>query len=394
MRWRAHRPSQEIDRSSRASLRFNARELAGGLGDMGTFLPLTLGLAIATDMSLAPIFIGAGLMNIASGWLFRQPLPVQPMKAIAAAAIAERLTAGEVAAAGLFVGAIVLVLSIGGVVGWMGRIVPRPLVRGIQAGIGMKLVLSGLAIALALEPSAWDGPFAAALVAAVLLIARGARPYALLGVFGAGLMVVVTQHPDLIPALPPASFTVPRPTLPTADEWLRGGLRAGVAQFPLTLLNSVIAVCALSTDYFPKRGITTRRMGVSVGLMNLLAVPFGAMPMCHGAGGLAAQYSFGARTGGSVVMVGALKVTLGLVCLGGSLAALEAYPASILAVMLIFAGLTLTRAARDTLVGRPLVIMAATALGVVFIHTLGGFLLGVGAVTVLHLLDRSRKATA
>ena len=63
-------------------LRFDSGELAGSFGDLGTFLPLSLALAMTCRMDIAMIFIFAGLMNIVTGVWFRQPIPVQPMKAI------------------------------------------------------------------------------------------------------------------------------------------------------------------------------------------------------------------------------------------------------------------------------------------------------------------------
>ena len=58
-------------------LRFNAHELAGSLGDLGTFLPLTVALAAATNLHLGWMLVAAGLMNIASGLAFRMPVPVR-----------------------------------------------------------------------------------------------------------------------------------------------------------------------------------------------------------------------------------------------------------------------------------------------------------------------------
>jgi len=74
-----------------ARLKFSLPELSGGMGDLGTFLPLVVAVAIACRLDMAMILICAGLMNMATGLLFRQPIPVQPMKAIAAVAITEAL---------------------------------------------------------------------------------------------------------------------------------------------------------------------------------------------------------------------------------------------------------------------------------------------------------------
>jgi MFS superfamily sulfate permease-like transporter len=53
-------------------------------------------------------------------------------------------------------------------------------------------------------------------------------------------------------------------------------------------------------------------MAVSQGLMNLLSAPFGGIPLCHGAGGMAGHVRFGAQTGGSLVMLGAIMMGLAL----------------------------------------------------------------------------------
>ncbi len=148
-------------------------------------------------------------------------------------------------------------------------------------------------------------------------------------------------------------------------------------QLPLTLLNSVVAVCALSSDYFKGRGIPPRKMAISVGLMNLICVPFGAIPMCHGSGGLAAQYRFGARTGGSVIMLGVLKVAAGLFLGRMLLVLLQSYPSAILGPMLILAGLELSRAARDVLKHTTNLIIVISMAGVILaFNTWAGFLVG------------------
>ena len=83
--------------------------------------------------------------------------------------------------------------------------------------------------------------------------------------------------------------------------------------------------------------------------MNLLCCPWGAMPMCHGAGGLASQYRFGARSGGSLVILGAGMVALALLFGGSLLVWLEHYPRAVLGVLLGLGGLELARVCRDQL---------------------------------------------
>src|SRR5690606_10700951 len=58
-------------------LRFNLQELSGSLGDLGTFLPLSVAMALTCGLDIGLIFIFAGLMNVITGVVFRQPIPVQ-----------------------------------------------------------------------------------------------------------------------------------------------------------------------------------------------------------------------------------------------------------------------------------------------------------------------------
>ena len=118
-------------------------------------------------------------------------------------------------------------------------------------------------------------------------------------------------------------------------------------------------------------------MAVSVAFMNLICVPFGGMPMCHGSGGLAAQYRFGARTGGSVIMLGIAKIIVGLVFGVGLIGLLDAYPIAILAIMLIFAGVELAKAAKDLSGTFNLIAAFATAAGIIIFNTWIGFLIGI-----------------
>jgi len=370
-------------RARSAAPRFDLKELSGSLGDLGTFLPLSVAMALTCGMDLGLIFIFAGLMNIATGLWFGQPIPVQPMKAIAAVAIAEGLTPGAIASAGLFMGLAVFALALLGGVDWIARTVPKPVIRGIQAGVGVKLAWTGVVWLGGLPAVGWDSWLIAAGAGGLVLLSAGRRQPVLLYLFVAGLAILAFTQAGFFRHATPGwpTFVL---VAPGADEWWAGVTRGGIPQLPLTLLNSVIAVCALSGDYFPGRGVAPRRMAASVGLMNLLCVPFGGMPMCHGAGGLAAQHRFGARTGGSVVMLGAMKVAAGLLLGGVLLGALQHYPASILAVMVIAAGLTLARAARDALHGSALVVVAAMVVSTLLLNTLAAFVIGCAVAAALH----------
>jgi len=384
--------SEASDAPARAldTIRFDLRELSGSLGDLGTFLPLALAMSVTGGFDFGVVLVWAGAMNIATGLAFRQPVAVQPMKAIAAVAIAEGLSAGDVAAAGLLVGAAVFTLGVLGVAEWVGRKVPKAIVRGIQLGIGAKLALAGAAwlfgvhlgidgvtVRPGLPLFGHDSLVVAGIAAALLFLPALRRTPILLVVFLGGFLLLRLGDPGAFEGL---RFAAPHFGLvwPSADSWIEGGLRGGIPQVPLTLLNSVLAVCALSADYFPGRGIAPRRMATSVGLMNLVGVPLGAIPMCHGAGGLAGQVRFGARTGGSVILLGAFKVAAGLVFGAALVGLLGAYPRSILGVMLVVAGTGLAAVARDSLRRGRLLVVLATAVSIVAVNTAVGFAVGLG----------------
>lgn len=295
------------------------------------------------------------------------------MKAIAAVAIARRFSIEETMSAGLFVGGVIAVLSATGLVTWVARVTPKAVVKGIQMGAGLQLVV-GAAGGL-LQPLGWTSPggdnllwvlaaFVALLVTTTAAWGSGGGgkgsvprlPYAL-GVFVMGLAVafVAGAAPadeksggsGRVVSLPSLQLTIPTPT-----AFRTGALTAGLGQLPLTTLNSIIAVCALARDlYPPSRSAqhssppalpSERALGLSVAMMNLFQCWFGAMPTCHGSGGLAAQYRFGARSGSSVVMLGLIKVVLGLVFDEAAVVGvLKAFPKGLLGVMVAAAGVQL-----------------------------------------------------
>ena len=132
-------------------------ELSGSLGDLGTLLPLMVTLVLTGSISLPSTLLFTGAANIITGAIFGIPLPVQPMKAIAAVAIARKFTLEENASAGLVVASLVGILSIMGLIDWANRIVPVPVVKGIQVGAGLSLCMSAGSTLLA--PLSWTGPW-------------------------------------------------------------------------------------------------------------------------------------------------------------------------------------------------------------------------------------------
>ncbi len=351
---RLHRNNMQTLRASPVS------ELSGALGDLGTLLPLMIALAKQGSVSLPATLVFSGIANVATGVLFGIPLPVQPMKAIAAAAIASRLTLRETVAAGALVAAAVLLLAVTGLLRWQARHIPVPVVKGIQLGAALSLVI---AAGGSLRPLHWAlPPFDNrlwALAAFLVLIAtqRMARvPYALI-MFLLGLLLafvaLAVGSDGHSPGRRPG-FMIWKPTL-VVPNWASGEAWGdAVAQLPLTMLNSVVAVSALAADLLPSLPApSVTALGLSVGLMNLAGCWFGAMPVCHGAGGLAAQYRFGARSGASIILLGIFKLVLGLVFGETLLDLLMRFPQGILGIMVIAAGLELAMVGQSLNHGAP-----------------------------------------
>lgn len=133
-------------------------------------------------------------------------------------------------------------------------------------------------------------------------------------VFLVGIFLCFLRDPSVFKGLKfgPSKISVLKITW---EDWKIGFVRAAIPQIPLSILNSVIAVCKLSGDLFPDREASAMKVSVSVGIMNFVGCWFGAMPVCHGAGGLAGQYRFGGRSGLSVVFLGMVNWLLDW-CLG------------------------------------------------------------------------------
>ncbi|KAF0475949.1 sulfate transporter [Gigaspora margarita] len=330
-------------------------ELSGSLGDLGTLLPILVSLAITGQISLTSSFIFGGLWNIISGFMFRIPMCVQPMKAIAAVALSAHLTKGEVLSAGIGVGAMIFALGITRTIRLVGNWTPIPIIRGIQLGAGITLIIK--AAALVNQRSKWGGSswewsdnYEWALISFIFVfIFYSSRriPTALI-LFILGLIIALVKAINK-KTLPSISFNYPEVDVPTLTEFKNGFLSASLGQLPLTALNSVIALASLAEDLFPKwsRLVTVEKISVSIGFMNLIGCFFGSMPYCHGSGGLAGQYRFGARSEVSILILGLFKLLVGIL-FGGTLTSLLNYfPLSILGVMLFVSGLELSVAARN-----------------------------------------------
>ncbi len=328
-------------------LRFDRHELAGAFGDIGTDLPLLMALIATCGLDAASVSIAFGALQIATGVVYGLPMPVQPLKAMAAIMLAQRLSAGTLAGGGLVIGVTMLVLAVTGTLDWLARAVPKAVVRGMQLGLG--ITLATLALKQYAGSDGGVGYAVAGLATVVLLLfRRQKRVPAPLLVMGLGALYAVAVKLDWA-AFGGAHLQLHLPTLhvPSREELVQGALLLALPQIPLSLGNSVIATSQTSYDLFPDRGVPVRKIGLTYGLLNVIAPWFGGVPVCHGCGGLVGFYGFGARTGGAAVLYGSMYLVLGLLLAPWFSILTQAFPMPVLGVVLLFEAVALMTLVRD-----------------------------------------------
>ncbi len=340
------------------AFRFDLRELAGSMGDLGTLIPLAVGYIVVCGLNPAGIFIMMGLANIVLGLVYQIPVPVQPMKVIAVAAIAQQWSPSMVYACGFAMGVIWLIFTATGIIDQAGKFVPHSVVRGIQVALGVLLAVKALKMVSGLGSTWWLLGIFFAIIMLLLRRNRYAPSAIVLMILGVAVMVVKGQfHGVGSPGL-----NVPTLTIFSFKEIWETLLLAGFAQIPLTATNAVISVASLTRTYWPDKPIKEKRFALNMGIMNAIFPFFGGMPVCHGAGGLAGQYYFGARTGGAKIMEGMIQLFAGLFLATSIAKVFAVFPLAIIGVMLFLVGIELIKLSKDIGLSRDLVPMVATVL--------------------------------
>ncbi len=312
---------------------FTLREAAGSVGDFGTILPIVFGVALVSDMNISHILFFFAVWFIISGYYYRLPVPIEPMKAIGAVVIAGSLTHDIIAASGIIVGIFFL---LAGLMRWMGALkkyIPRNVIRGVQAALALLLLRSAFGFA------AGDiMPFAVATLVIGLFwvgakYTRVPDISALIVVFGgvtAGILI--SGMPEFVlPSLPTLFLPSPEVFVPAFTDLF-------LPQVPLTITNAILATSLLTIDLF-RHEIKPDRLSATIGVMNLVSVPFGGFPMCHGAGGMAGQYRFGARTGGANIIAGIIMLAFAIFF--ASAGVLSIMPTGIFGALLLFVAIEL-----------------------------------------------------
>jgi hypothetical protein len=326
------------------ALRLDASEVTGALGDSITVLPVVVALGALTPLSLPQLLLWFGVFQVVWGLVYGLPLSVEPMKALAGLAVAGTISAGELVAAGLAAGAVLVAASRLHLLSRLRRLVGTTAIRAVQFAVALLLAEAGVTLALA-DPALAAG----AAAVAVVVLAAGRGRFAALAVLGVGVGAALLRAGGVTPTLPAPSL------LPVAPVFSLGAAEATAAQLAMTVGNAAVATALLCADLFDA-DVSPDRLAGSMGSMCLVSVPLGGLPMCHGSGGLAGKHAFGARTGGANLVLGGLY--LAAACVAGVVAA---FPTAVLGVLLLAVAVHLGRTALSG--GRRAVVVAAGAVG-------------------------------
>jgi len=376
---------------SRDPILFNRRELSGAFGDIGTDLPLIIAMILAANLYIPGALIMFGLMQVLTGWIYRMPMPAQPLKAMATLVIAQQIGGNILLGAGLAIGIVMLILSVTGLLDKLASWIPKVVVRGLQLGLGISLC--SLAFKNYISSDSIYGYVLAAVSFVIILLFIDNKKYpASLLVIGLGVVYAFVFKIDAADIPESMGLNIPMFGIPSIEDITKGFLLLALPQIPLSLGNSIIATRQVAKDLFPdKPELTIKKIGVTYSAMNLINPFFGGIPTCHGSGGMVGHYTFGGRTGGSVIIYGSLYIILGLFFANGFHNLVQAFPLPVLGVILIVEGISLSSLIKDVVNDRKGFVIALMV-GVIAFGFPYGFVISMVIGTIIYYLPLSLDA--
>jgi hypothetical protein len=324
----------------KGKIKFNRHELAGSFGDIGTDLPLIVGMIQAVNLDSASVFIMFGLMQVAAGLFYGLPMPMQPLKAMAVLVITQKVSGEILFGGGLAIAFTMILLTITGALNWLTRVIPLCVVRGIQFGLGLSL--ASLALKTYIPSESISGYILATIGFVIILtVPKKSRFPAGILVISLGILYAMIFKVKLVSLISGIRLTWPQLHHPTGNDILTGFVLLALPQLPLSISNSVIATHQTIKDIFPEEKISIQKIGLTYSLANLIVPFFSGIPVCHGCGGLAGHHALGARNGASVIIYGSMYLIIGLFFSPVFSQVIEFFPQPILGVILLFEALTL-----------------------------------------------------
>jgi len=316
------------------------------------------------------LFLMAGVFYAASAWYFRITMPVQPLKAMAAIAIASGLGFELINAAGIVMGVILILISVTGLSVRLGEIFPVSVIRGIQLGLGAMLVKSSFAL---MRVDLTVAIIAGTVLAVNMALIKKLPP--LIPLLLMGLMLSLNgMKPQ---ALGPVALYF---SMPDAAGLWKGFVLLVLPQLALTFGNAIVATEATGKLLYGEKAerLTLKSIPLSMGIANIASGLVGGAPMCHGCGGLTAHNKFGATSGRSGLIIGGALIVFALVFGRTALAVISAFPSGILGVLLCYVGIQHALFIKDILEDKTAIVIAFTVgvLGFALSNLTIGFLAG------------------
>lgn len=379
-------------------------DVAGAFGDIGVLFPIAIALITLNRLNPTAVFLAAGLAYVLAGRYFQIPISVQPLKAVAAIALAMGLAPSAIASAGVLMGVLLTFVGITNTAAWLAKLFTLPVVRGIQLGLGLLLAREGFRLIFheqqalvfphGLILAGWEIALAAAILLLVFQKSQRYPAALVLLVIGLGLGSLAQWQIPLAFSWGPVPLTLLHPHM---EEFWKVLPLLVIPQFALTFGNSIVATeNTAQILYGPQaRRVTIRGLSLSIALMNLFSGFIQAAPMCHGSGGITAHNKFGARTPKSSYVLGGVCLLFALFG-QAAISLLQLIPLAILGVFLLYVGIQHAAYLRDIFRLPPLLLIALSVGIVSFLTTnlTWGFLTGFVLQMVVRMfgkatLDRS-----
>jgi MFS superfamily sulfate permease-like transporter len=290
-----------------------------------------------------------GIMQIFTALKYGIPLSAQPLKVFATIVIAHKLTGPVIFGGGLAVGIMMLLLTVTGLIDKLAVLMPKAVIRGIQFGLGIQLAMLAFNnyILAGAKPQTYI-LVAITFLTGMLFLGNRKYPPAIFIILIGLIYLTITGENHSAEIIAGFSFHLPVFNLMfNRSDTITGILLLALPQIPLSLGNSIFATRQIVNDFFPEKRITIRKISYTYSLMNIVNPFFGGIPTCHGSGGMAGHYTFGARTAGSIVIYGSLFIIAGLFFAGKFHSIINYFPLPVLGVVLFFESITLITMVKD-----------------------------------------------
>ncbi len=352
-------------------------DLSGAFGDIGVLFPIAIALIAKNGFNPTALFLMAGIFYIASAYYFKITMPVQPLKAMSAIAIATGLSSNVINAAGIVMGIILLIMAFTGLSVRLGNIFPLSVIRGIQLGLGMMLIKASLNL--------MNGDIPIAIIVGAILIAcvfiiKNMPPLIPVMIIG----IVISLREIKMASMGPMALA---PVIPDLNNLWMGLTMLVLPQIALTFGNAIVATETTGRILYGERAekLNLRRIPLSMGIANIASGIAGGAPMCHGCGGLTAHCKFGATSEKSGYIIGLTLIALAIFFGHSALSIISAFPKGILGVLLFYVGVQHSLFIKDILKDKTsLLIALTTAVSGFLLNNLTiGFLTGIVIHNVL-----------